>query len=101
MPSNRRVRLTPEADSDLTDILEYTFVRWDEAQMNEYAETLYEALGHLAVFPDLGRSRSDLEPALRSYPAGDHIIFYRATDDELIVRRIVHSRRAVSREELS
>ena len=101
MPSNRRVRLTPEADEDFTGILEYTFVHWNQQQMDDFASTIYDALGNLALFPDLGRSRDELSPGLRSHPVGDHVIFYRVTATELIVRRIVHSRRELGRENLS
>ncbi len=100
MPSNHRVRLSPEADDDLTAILEYTLAHWDEHQMNEHADRLFEALGHLAMFPDMGRPRDELAPGLRSFSIDDHIVFYRVTAMELIVRRIVHSRRDLSQEVL-
>jgi toxin ParE1/3/4 len=49
----------------------------------------------------MGRTRDDLSPGLRSYPVGDHIVFYRVTATELIVRRIVHGRRELERNQLS
>ena len=49
----------------------------------------------LAQFPSSGRSRDELLVGLRSYPAGDFVIFYRILETIVEVVRILHGRRAI------
>jgi toxin ParE1/3/4 len=93
--SSRRVTLTPEAESDLAGIIQYGVETWGEHQASHYAERIWERLAILAQFPELGRRRDRLSPGLHSHPAGAHLIFYGYTDDQLIVRRIAHSRQDI------
>jgi toxin ParE1/3/4 len=97
MPSNRKLRLTEEAESDLVDISTYTLTRWGESQMRAYSDSIFEALLQLLDFLEQGTSRSTLQRGLRSCSVGEHVAYYRITDDEIVVRRILHSRRRVTR----
>jgi toxin ParE1/3/4 len=87
MPSSRRLRFSPDADADLESLLQYTAETWGEAQMHAYDE--------LALFPGLGTRRNDLRPGLLSHLIEHHIVFYEASNDELIIYRIIHSRRDI------
>jgi toxin ParE1/3/4 len=49
----------------------------------------------LAQFPSSGRVRDELLAGLRSYPAGDFVIFYRILDTTVEVVRVLHGRRDV------
>ena len=49
----------------------------------------------LAQFPSSGRSRDELLIGLRSYPAGDLVIFYRILDTTVEVVRVLHGRRDI------
>jgi toxin ParE1/3/4 len=98
MPSGRRWRFTPEADGDFVTILRRSRSAFGPDQMDAYAEQLYSAFDNLAQFPSIGRARDEIAPGLRSYPVGQHIAFYHATDDELIIIRIIHSRQDVEQE---
>lgn len=86
---------TPEAELDLADIIQYGRESWGERQANQYADQIWDRLEILAQFPGIGRTRDALSPGLRSHPTGEHLIFYRFTDDELIVRRLLHGRRDI------
>jgi toxin ParE1/3/4 len=44
----------------------------------------------LTVFPELGRSRNDLQSGLRVFNAGKHLIFYIPTSEQILVRCILH-----------
>lgn len=98
MPSSRRLRISPEADDDIAAITRYSAETWGTRQMEAYADRLYATLDELTHFPGMGRARDEVSPGLRSYPIGQHVAFYRATDDELIVVRIVHGRRDIASE---
>src|SRR5262245_9929613 len=92
MPSSRRLVLTAEAEDDLAAIWRYTAATWGEEQAETYTDLVKNKLDNLARFPGIGRRRDDLSPGLRSYPVEQHIAYYVTTDDELIVRRLLHSR---------
>ena len=95
MPSSRRLRFTPDADADFESLLQYTVQTWGEHQMHAYADTIYGVLDELGVFPDIGKQRDDLFPGAMSYPAGEHVVISSATDQELILYRIIHGRRDI------
>ncbi|GIW05068.1 MAG: hypothetical protein KatS3mg059_1688 [Thermomicrobiales bacterium] len=86
------VILTPRARKDLSDIELYTAQQWGGQQRRVYMAKLEKALRDLAEFPELGRLRDDLAPGLRSYPAGDHIIYYRANAASIMIVRVLHRR---------
>ena len=57
----------------------------------------------LAEFPHLGRPRDELRSGVRSFRVRRfrHLIFYRVTPDALVLLRILHGARDLSRENLS
>ena len=90
MPA-RRVDTSQKADVDLQQILDYTRERWGDEQRFRYSNVINRSMRHLKKFPFAGRDRSDLSPDVRSYPAGEHIIFYLVREDHLYIVRILHS----------
>ena len=100
MSSHRlRVVYTDDARSELADILLYTEVEWGVDQRDRYTALIRKTVTNLAATPNLGRTRDELSPGLRSYPVGSHMLYYWATDDALIVAHIFHVRRDTSRNE--
>ncbi len=49
----------------------------------------------LANTPFAGRARSDLAPDLRSFPAGNYIIFYFPIPEGIEVVRVMHARQDI------
>src|SRR5687768_7835570 len=47
----------------------------------------------LSDFPHLGRARSEIRTRLRSFAAGDYILFYRPLRDGIELLRIIHGAR--------
>jgi len=56
-------------------------------------DSLRSTLAALADRPRIGRRRDELSPGLRGLPTERHIVFYRATTVDLLVRRILHQSR--------
>jgi toxin ParE1/3/4 len=98
MPSSRKLRLSLEARADFRDVLQFTQETWGQGQRDAYKDLILQALQHLAQFPDLGHRRNEIDPDLRRYPVGQHLIFYTVTDDELRVARILHNRQDANSE---
>src|SRR5687768_7263837 len=92
----RAVRLTTDARADRDDILLYGLLSWGEAQMRDYESALDRAIQRLAVCPNLGRARDEVFPGCRSLVVEQHVIYYRADNDEIDISRILHQRQDVS-----
>lgn len=69
-------RLTPRALSDLDNIADHSLERWGAARAALYLESLQRRFQWLAENPDLGRNRDEIAPRYRSFPEGQHVIFY-------------------------
>ncbi len=84
--------LSPEAQEDFEDIRVYTQREWGDQQETVYKAALLQALVTLSENPGLGRQRGDLGGELCSYVVRRHVIYYRLTEEALMVVRILHSR---------
>jgi toxin ParE1/3/4 len=95
------VRRSPQAETDLETILEDLQQR-TPAVAERYANEFYDKGKALAQFPEIGRSRPEIAPHLRSTLVKPYVIFYRIHDDEVQILRILHGRqdlRSIMRDE--
>ncbi len=91
-----RVQRTSQAERDLVAI--WSFVgEWNPEAADRLLETIDQKCDTLAQAPQMGRSREDLAPSLRSFPVGDYTIFYRAIEDGIEIMRVLHGARDVYR----
>jgi toxin ParE1/3/4 len=91
-------RLSHQAATDLKDIYRYTRGRWGKAQAERYASQLQQCLSMLAVRPQVGRQREDLQPpGLHSFVQGSHVIFYQPQPYGVLIVRILHGTQDVRR----
>jgi toxin ParE1/3/4 len=93
----RELVLSPRAEADLTDILQYTLETWGEAQLAAYAGVLDDALRLLRDNPEIGTARPAVSERHRFLPAGEHVIAYRLTATRIEVSRILHGRMDLKR----
>lgn len=84
--------LSPKAEEDFADILQYTFQTWGEKQMYVYRAVIDKALLTIQQNPDIGQQRPEISKSHRSFPAGQHVIFYRSDQLAIYVSRILHER---------
>ncbi|WNB76759.1 type II toxin-antitoxin system RelE/ParE family toxin [Methylomonas koyamae] len=84
--------LSPQAVDDFADILQYTFQTWSEKQMHVYRSVIDKALITIQQNPEIGHRRPEISKNHRSFPAGQHVIFYRADQHAIYVSRILHER---------
>ncbi|HAG81196.1 MAG TPA: plasmid stabilization protein ParE [Cyanobacteria bacterium UBA12227] len=85
--------MTPQARSDLKNILKYTQKTWGSEQRERYKKLLNDAFTKIAANPARGFPREELRPGYYSYHVGSHgrhYIFYRVLDDTVEVVRILH-----------
>ena len=63
----------------------------------ETADRILDAIDRtcrmLADNPSAGRSREELAPGIRSFPSGKYIVYYRPTEEGIVVLRVVRGER--------
>ena len=84
--------LSPEAKKDLLDIHAYTQNEWGLQQAQKYIYALEKRCDELAQSPHIGRERPEIKPGYRSIAEGKHVIFYRVSDSDIEILRILHGR---------
>ena len=83
------VALTPAAQRDVSAILLDTLERWGLEQ-DAYGDELHRAFAALSLHPRIGLTRDEIAPGLRAYRVQQHTVWYRVTEDEVRVIRILH-----------
>jgi toxin ParE1/3/4 len=92
-----RYVLSPRARQDIDDIWDYTAKHWGSDQAERYLRQLQAAIELVAANPFLGRSCEHIRPGYRKFPAGAHVLFYRAEGSRTDVVRILHARMDIDR----
>ena len=83
---------SPTARRDLHAILDY-IARDNPRSAIAVVQKIEQKSRLLADSPEMGILREDLAPALRVWPVGRYLIFYRPASDGIDVVRVVHGSR--------
>jgi toxin ParE1/3/4 len=84
--------LSREADADIQHIAEISLRQWGLARAEKYILDLHETFEMLVEFPDLGRNASHIRPGYRKTETASHSVFYRKTEDGVLIVRVLHQR---------
>jgi toxin ParE1/3/4 len=90
-----KVILSPEAAADLHDIFNYSTETWGLQQAKQYRTELHAGLRLIADQPEIGLSRPEFGPDVRSRRIGSHVGIYKIIDDKLMILRFLHHRQDV------
>ena len=83
-----RFRVSRRATDDLLEI--WVYVAADSAaNADRLHGLLHRKFTSLADSPYIGRGRPELGPGIRSFPAGNYVIFYRASPDRVEIVRVL------------
>ncbi len=85
-------RLTPDAQSDLIGIRQFTLTQWGADQSRNYLADLRQTLRLLAETPSLGKARPELGVGVLSFPHASHIIYYLVHEQHVVVFGVLHKR---------
>ena len=89
-----RVLRKPLARADLLDI--WNYVADDSpAKADRLLDSINKQCQTLARFPKMGRARNKLGASLRSFPAGNYVIFYREVSKGIEIIRVLHGARDI------
>lgn len=84
--------LSRRAATDIEQIKANSLRTWGEEQTLVYLKDLEKRLLWLLEHPAAGRPRDEIRDRLRSYPQGQHIIFYRLAQNAIEIVGIPHQR---------
>ena len=84
--------LSEKANNDLENISDYTKVQFGNEQAITYSEKLRSIFRMLCQFPEMGKTRNELQRGLLSFPCESHVIFYQVLLGQIKIVRILHSR---------
>jgi toxin ParE1/3/4 len=84
--------LSGEADADIETISEASLQQWGLISAEKYILGLHAAFQRLAAFPDLGRDASHIRRGYRKIETASHSVFYRKTEDGVLIVRVLHQR---------
>ncbi|MEJ5045544.1 type II toxin-antitoxin system RelE/ParE family toxin [Pantoea nemavictus] len=79
----------PEAETDLAAIWLYGYANFGLEKTEVYTHKIYLRYNQLSEH-ELGRRRIDLGERVFALPHREHVIFYRAEPNKVIVLRILH-----------
>lgn len=87
-----KYRLTPAAKDDLLEIWKYTIKAWGSKKAKQYLFDIETKLELVAVNPELGRVRPEINRNYFSFPASNHIIYYLKAENHIQIIAILHQR---------
>ena len=92
----KTVLFSPLAQDDISDIWEYTVAQWGEKQAVTYTQNLRDDSEDLAT--GLAFSQAvDIREGYSKYRSGEHFIYFKETETEITVIRILHKSMDVGR----
>ena len=91
------LRLTESARLELVELWAYLADEAGESVADGQMDRLFASLETLQQFPEIGRLRPELRPAVRSYLVKPWVIFYRHDTKALTILHAVHGSRDLPR----
>ena len=92
MTNFKPLRLSNPAKTDLQHIAKYTQEEWGVVQKKVYLNLIKKSFNTLSRVGNIGIKRNDIEQGLYVYSIKKHTVYFRETDQEVVVLRILHSR---------
>ena len=88
-----KVVYAPEADDDLSGIVDYIARDKPEAARN-WLRKMRDTCESLATQPEMGEVRHGFGvPGCRSFSVGNYVVFFRAIEGGIEVSRVIHGNR--------
>ena len=85
-----RCVFTEKAQADLQAIIDYSLERWGAPLTMRYIDRVEARVEWLAENPSVGLPRDELLAGVKSFPEGQHLIYYMTDAAQLIVLRVKH-----------
>ncbi len=77
------------ADHDLVEIARYGAEKFGIDQSYAYKTSLYDSFETLTEFPEMGVKTKGFKENIRKHEHQSHFIFYKITDDGILILRVL------------
>lgn len=91
-----RIVRSDESEVDVYEIARF-IAEENPAAAFDLIDTIDDVLRTIASSPGMGQARDDLAPAIRMFPVGKYLIFYREIPDGIELVRVLHGARNLRR----
>lgn len=81
-----------EAEKDLLSIWRYSADEWSPAAADQVLDDIRITCEMLLGYPEMGRSRDELSPGIRSIVSDPNVLFYRLSKSAIEIVRVLHQR---------
>jgi toxin ParE1/3/4 len=89
-----KVQRKPQAEADLIEI--WIYIAQDSpTSADKLLDEIDEKSQMLAASPFIGKARDELGPNIRSFPAGNYVLFFRPIVDGIEIIRVLHGARDI------
>lgn len=85
--------VSPEAERDLDEMETWLTENWGPLAAANAVEAVLERISSLADMPLVGVPRPEFGEDARFVTASRYVIYYEASDDRLVILRILHAAR--------
>ncbi len=85
-------RFSGKAAEDLFEIDDHTFAEFGAAQARRYRAKIERTCAIIGETPELGRLIDTIDPPVRFFPCGSHILVYLVDASGVLVLRVRHQR---------
>lgn len=91
----KAIAFSPAAETDISEIWDYTADRWGADQADSYTDAIRDACYALAQGKRQGRP--SVLPNFQKYLCGSHVVYFLDYADHLDVIRVLHQRQDAER----
>jgi len=88
----RRVEFTPKARGDLKDIWDHSLDRFGFEKPEACLREIQRATETVAEDPRRAQACDDIRTGYRKFSVGAHVLFLRASENSVVIVRILHQR---------
>ena len=89
-------RVSPLARADMDEIWDY-IAKDNPPSATRLLDKFFQKFVFLSEHPNAGQHRPEIRPNLRSFSVGNYVIYFRRSDDEIEIVRVLHGSRDVSK----
>ena len=85
-------KISTKAAEDIEGIWLYTFENWSLEQADRYINLVFDEIEYLAANPASGKDFNHIRKNYRYSKVKSHLIFYRTTEKQIEIIRVLHER---------
>ena len=95
-----RIRRTARAEEDLIEIWSYLAAH-NESAADYLLDRFEQRWNGLLSYPHLGKACPDIAEGVRVLVEGEHLIYYRVGERDIVILRVLHGRRNIRSDDVA